>query len=69
MAVIEFARHACGFDGANTEEVDPHTPYPVVHILPEQKHVTEKGASMRLGAYPCRLTQNSTGRVPVRRRT
>ncbi len=59
MAVIEFARHACGFAEANTEEVDPHTPHPVVHILPEQKHVTEKGASMRLGAYPCRLTQNS----------
>ena len=59
MAVIEFARHACGLDGANTEEVNPHTPHPVVHILPEQKHVTEKGASMRLGAYPCRLTQNS----------
>ena len=59
MAVIEFARHACGLKNANTEEVDPHTPHPVVHILPEQKHVTEKGASMRLGAYPCRLTQNS----------
>jgi len=59
MAVIEFARHACGMDGANTEEVNPHTRYPVVHILPEQKHVVEKGASMRLGAYPCRLTQGS----------
>ncbi len=59
MAVIEFARHACGLEKANTEEVDAETPYPVVHILPEQKHVTEKGASMRLGAYPCRLTQDS----------
>ena len=59
MAVIEFARHACGLAGANTEEVDPQTPYPVVHILPEQKDVTDKGASMRLGAYPCRLSQHS----------
>jgi len=59
MAVIEFARHACGLEGANTEEVSPHTPHPVVHILPEQKHVTDKGASMRLGAYPCRLSQGS----------
>ena len=59
MAVIEFARHACGLSNANTEEVDAETPYPVVHILPEQKHVTDKGASMRLGAYPCRLTQDS----------
>jgi len=59
MAVIEFARHACGLTDANTEEVNPQTPYPVVHILPEQKNVTDKGASMRLGAYPCRLTQHS----------
>ena len=59
MAVIEYARHMCGLTGANTEEVDEHTPYPVVHILPEQRHVTDKGASMRLGAYPCRLTQRS----------
>ncbi|MDQ2800013.1 MAG: CTP synthase, partial [Armatimonadota bacterium] len=59
MAVIEFARHVCGLNGANTEEVDANTPHPVVHILPEQRHVTDKGASMRLGTYPCRLSQNS----------
>jgi len=59
MAVIEFARHEVGLTNANTEEVSPDTPYPVVHILPEQKHITEKGGSMRLGSYPCRLTQNS----------
>lgn len=59
MAVIEYARHMCGLTSANTEEVDPATPHPVIHILPEQKNVTDKGASMRLGAYPCRLTQNS----------
>jgi CTP synthase len=59
MAVIEFGRNVCGLTDANTEEVNPDTPYPVIHILPEQKHVTDKGASMRLGAYPCRLTQDS----------
>ena len=59
MAVIEYARHMCGLANANTEEVDPRTPYPVVHILPEQKHVTDKGASMRLGSYPCRLSQGT----------
>jgi CTP synthase len=59
MAVIEFARHACGLDNANTEEVDPDSPYPVVHILPEQKLVVDKGASMRLGSYPCRLSLNT----------
>ena len=59
MAVIEFARNACGLTCANTEEVNPDTPYPVVHILPEQKDVTDKGASMRLGAYPCHLSSGS----------
>ncbi|MGO8673125.1 MAG: CTP synthase [Capsulimonadaceae bacterium] len=59
MAVIEFARHACGLAGANTEEVEPDAAHPVVHILPEQRSVTDKGASMRLGSYPCRLGQNT----------
>ncbi len=59
MAVIEYARSVCHLKDANTEEVDIHTPHPVVHILPEQRSVTDKGASMRLGAYPCRLTQGS----------
>ena len=52
MAVIEFARNVCGLAGANTTEVDEKTKYPVVDILPEQKQVTEKGGTMRLGAYP-----------------
>lgn len=59
MAVIEFARDVCGMKGANTEEVDPNTKYPVIHLLPEQKTVTEKGGSMRLGVYPCRLLEAS----------
>ena len=59
MAVIEFARHACGLSDANTEEVEPDAPYPVVHILPEQRNVTDKGASMRLGSYPCHLSSGS----------
>ncbi|HET6947848.1 MAG TPA: CTP synthase [bacterium] len=54
-AVVEFARHVCGLDGANTTEVDPKTPHPVIDLLPEQKDVTEKGGTMRLGLYPCRL--------------
>ena len=55
MATIEFARNVCGLEGATTEEIDENTPHPVVHLLPEQKHVLDKGASMRLGGYPCRL--------------
>jgi CTP synthase len=59
MAVIEFARHVVGLDGAHTEEVDPNTPHPVIHLLPEQRSVGDKGGTMRLGAYPCRLLPNS----------
>jgi CTP synthase len=59
MAVIEFARHVVGLDGAHTEEVDPNTPHPVIHLLPEQRGVGDKGGTMRLGAYPCRLLPHS----------
>ncbi|MBN1546468.1 MAG: CTP synthase [Syntrophaceae bacterium] len=59
MAVVEFARHVCKLDGANSSEFDENTPHPVIDLLPEQRHVTEKGASMRLGAYPCTLVAPS----------
>ncbi|MCX6360741.1 MAG: CTP synthase [Armatimonadetes bacterium] len=55
MAVIEFARNVCGIGAANSEEMDPATPEPVIHILPEQKLVTDMGATMRLGEYRCQL--------------
>ncbi|HVZ73975.1 MAG TPA: CTP synthase [Polyangia bacterium] len=55
MAVIEFARDVAGLKGANSTEIDPKTPYPVVDFMPEQRNITEKGATMRLGAYPCIL--------------
>ena len=54
-AVVEVARHLCKLSKANTAEVDPETPDPVIHILPEQVGVEDKGATMRLGLYPCRL--------------
>jgi len=54
-AVVEVARHLCKLKLANTEEVDENTPDPVIHILPEQVGVEDKGATMRLGVYPCRL--------------
>ncbi len=59
MAVVEFARNVCGLEGANSQEVDADTPYPVVHLLPDQKGVTDKGATMRLGSCPCNLTMGS----------
>ena len=59
MAVVEFARNMCGLAGANTEEVVPNPPYPVIHLLPEQKGVSEKGATMRLGSWPCNLVNGT----------
>jgi CTP synthase len=59
MAVIEFARHVCKLKEAHTEECMPDTPHPVIHILPEQKEITWKGATMRLGAYRCQLVAGS----------
>ena len=55
MACIEFARNVCGLDQANSTEVDPQTPHPVVDLMPDQRGVADKGATMRLGSYPCVL--------------
>ena len=59
LAIIEYARHICGLDGAHTTEVDPKTPYPVIDMLPEQRTVKEKSGSMRLGVYGATLQENS----------
>jgi len=59
VAVIEFARNVSGLRGANSTEFDATPPYPVVDLMPEQRSVTEKGATMRLGAYPCVLAPGS----------
>ena len=55
MAVIEFARHVCDLSGANSTEVDPGTPNPVIHLMEEQKDLDKMGGTMRLGAYLCEL--------------
>lgn len=52
-AVIEFARNVLGFEKAHSTEMSPKTPYPVIDLMEEQKGITEKGGTMRLGAYPC----------------
>ena len=59
MAVIEYARHVCGLDKANSSEFDLTTPYPVIDLLPEQRNIQDKGASMRLGAWPCVVKDGS----------
>ena len=59
VMVTEFARNVCGLEGANTTEIDPESPYPVISLLDEQQGVTSKGGTMRLGAYPCKLVPGS----------
>ncbi|HIY34314.1 MAG TPA: CTP synthase [Candidatus Eubacterium faecigallinarum] len=59
IAIIEFARHVLSMEGANSSEINPETPYPVIDILPEQKDVTDMGGTMRLGQYPCSLNPQS----------
>lgn len=59
IAIIEFARNVLGLEGANSAEINPETPYPVIDILPEQKNVTDMGGTMRLGQYPCALNPDS----------
>lgn len=59
IATIEFARHACGLENAHSTEFDPTTPHPVICLLEEQKEVTNMGASMRLGTWETKLTENS----------
>lgn len=65
MAVIEFARNVCKLKNANTTEVNPKTPYPVIDVMPEQLvNIKDKkmGATMRLGAYPCQLKPGTISR-------
>lgn len=58
-AVVEFARHVCALDGANSSEINPTTSYPVIDLLPEQKDIEDLGGTMRLGLYPCKIVQGS----------
>lgn len=58
-AVIEFSRNVLGMSGANSREMDPDTEYPVIDIMQEQKNIVNMGHTMRLGAYPCRVNENS----------
>ena len=59
IAVIEFARHVLGWEDAHSAEFDEFTRHPVIDIMPEQKSITQKGGTMRLGAYPCVLSEGS----------
>ena len=56
MAVVEFARHVCSMSDAHSSEFSQATAHPVIDLMPDQRKVTDKGGTMRLGAYPCRLS-------------
>ena len=58
-AVVEFANHVLKLEGAASTEVNPDTPHPVIDLMPEQKKITSKGGTMRLGAYDCRLEKDT----------
>jgi len=62
VAVSEFARHVLGLEGANSTEMDPETPYPVIDLLPEQKDVEDLGGTMRLGAQAVELAGDTRAR-------
>ncbi|RKN85725.1 CTP synthase [Paenibacillus ginsengarvi] len=59
VAVVEYARSVAGLDGANSSEINPTTPYPVIDLLPEQKDIEDLGGTMRLGLYPCKIAEGS----------
>ena len=62
VAISEFARHVVGLDGANSTEMDPETPYPVIDLLPEQKEIEDLGGTMRLGAQAVELAEGTRTR-------
>ena len=59
LAAVEFARNVCGLTGAHSSELDPNTPYPIINLLADQENVVEMGGTLRLGSYPCTLTEES----------
>ena len=62
VAVSEFARHVVGLDGANSTEMDPETPFPVIDLLPEQKGIEDLGGTMRLGAQAVEVAEGTQAR-------
>lgn len=59
LAVIEFARNVLGMKDAHSTELDPDTSYPVIDIMPDQKDIEDKGGTMRLGIYPCKVIKDT----------
>lgn len=68
VLVVEFARNVAGFEDANSTEMDQNTPHPVISLLSEQEAITSLGGTMRLGAYPCSLTQKTKAYTAYKRK-
>ncbi|MFU0789406.1 CTP synthase [Cerasibacillus sp. JNUCC 74] len=59
LATVEFARNVVGLESAHSTEIDPNTPHPIIDLLPDQKDIANLGGTLRLGAYPCKLKDNT----------
>lgn len=59
LATVEFARHVLGFEDAHSAEISPETKHPIIDLLPEQKDIDDLGGTLRLGLYPCKLTEGT----------
>ncbi|MFD1361621.1 CTP synthase [Lentibacillus salinarum] len=59
LATVEFARNVLGLEKAHSAEIDPSTPHPIIDLLPEQKNIADLGGTLRLGSYPCKLTDGT----------
>ena len=59
VAIVEFARHVCGYNDAHSIELDPNTTHPVIALMPDQNGVEDIGGTLRLGSYPCILDKSS----------
>ena len=62
VAVAEYARNVCGLTDANSTEFDPQCAHPVIDIMPDQENIDDKGGTMRLGAYPCKVAEGTLAR-------
>jgi len=62
-AVIEFARNVCGLEGANSSEFDPTTAHPVIDLMVDQQDISNKGGTMRLGLWVCKLAEGTKARA------
>lgn len=69
MAVIEFSRHVLGLNMANSSEMDPDTPHPVIDLMESQKQIENKGGTMRLGSWSCNLSSESIVKLAYKKET